>query len=121
MWYDLTKTTLAETDTVYITNELRGASYVVTIFFVIKEKTPYIISEIDGFAQISDIDENGTKEVVSTVGTVPDTSDIENKPLQGIVLHSSGVGYSGPIGDRESQTIYWNGDGWIFLERSETL
>ncbi len=73
-WYDLTKTTLAETDTVYITNELRGASYGVTIFFVIKEKIPYIISEIDGFAQISDIDENGTKEVVSTVGTVPDTS-----------------------------------------------
>lgn len=73
-WYDLTKTTLAGTDTVYITNELRGASYGVTIFFVIKEKTPYIISEIDGFAQISDIDENGTKEVVSTVGTVPDTS-----------------------------------------------
>lgn len=73
-WYDLTKTTLAETDTVYITNELHGASYVVTIFFVIKEKTPHIISEIDGFAQISDIDENGTKEVVSTVGTVPDTS-----------------------------------------------
>lgn len=72
--YDLTKTTLAETDTVYTINELRGASYSVTIFFVIKEKTPYIISEIDGFTQISDIDENGTKEVVSTVGTVPDTS-----------------------------------------------
>lgn len=73
-WYDLTKTTLAETDTVYITNELRGASYGVTIFFVIKEETPYIILEMDGFAQISDIDENGIKEVVSTVGTVPDTS-----------------------------------------------
>ncbi len=73
-WYDLTKTTLAETDTVYITNELRGASYGVTIFIVIKEKTPYIISEIEGFAQISDIDENGTNEVVSAVGTVPDTS-----------------------------------------------
>lgn len=73
-WYDLTKTTLAETDTVYITNELRGASYGVTVFFVIKEKTPYIISEIDGFAQISDIDENGTNEVASAVGTVPDTS-----------------------------------------------
>ncbi|MBU5314449.1 hypothetical protein KQI38_20700 [Tissierella carlieri] len=73
-WYDLTKTVLAETETVYITNEVRGASYGVTIFFVIKEKTPYIISEIDGFTQISDIDENGTNEVVSTVGTVPDTS-----------------------------------------------
>lgn len=73
-WYDLTKTVLAETETVYITNEVRGASYGVTIFFVIKEKTPYIISEIEGFAQISDIDENGTNEVVSTVGTVPDTS-----------------------------------------------
>lgn len=73
-WYDLTKTTLAETDTVYTINELRGANYGVTIFFVIKEKIPYIISEIDGFAQISDIDENGIKEVVSTVGTVPNTS-----------------------------------------------
>ncbi|HHV08692.1 MAG TPA: hypothetical protein GXX75_00230 [Clostridiales bacterium] len=73
-WYDLTKATLAETDTVYTINEVRGANYGVTIFFMIKEKTPYIISEIDGFAQISDIDENGTKEVVSTVGTVPDTS-----------------------------------------------
>ena len=73
-WYDLTKTTLTETDTVYITNELRGASYGVTIFFVIKEKTPYIISEMEGFAQISDIDENGTNEVASAVGTVPDTS-----------------------------------------------
>ncbi|MDF2871898.1 MAG: hypothetical protein K0R05_3473 [Anaerocolumna sp.] len=72
--YDLTQTTLAETDMVYIINELRGASYGVTIFCAIKEKTPYIISEIDGFAQISDIDKNGTKEVVSTVGTLPDTS-----------------------------------------------
>ncbi len=73
-WYDLLKTTLADTDTVYISNELRGASYGVTIFFLIREKTPYVIAEIDGFAQISDIDENGTKEVVSTVGTVPNTS-----------------------------------------------
>ncbi|MDQ7092437.1 hypothetical protein REC12_02370 [Desulfosporosinus sp. PR] len=73
-WYDITKTTLAETDTVYISNELHGASYGVTIFFIIKKKIPYIISEIDRFAQINDIDENGTKEVVSTVGTVPDTS-----------------------------------------------
>jgi len=72
-WYDLTKTTLAEAE-VYSINEIRGASYGVTIFFVIKEKTPYVISEIDGFAQISDIDESGTKEAVSTVGTVPGTS-----------------------------------------------
>jgi len=42
-------------------------------------------------------------------------SDIESKPLQGIVLHSSGDGYSGPISDRVSQTIYWNGYGWIVL------
>ena len=35
--------------------------------------------------------------------------------------HSSGDGYSGPIDDRESQTIYWNGDGWIVLERSESI
>ena len=73
-WYNLTKTTLAGRDTVYTISELRGASYGVTIFFIIKEKKPYIISEIDGFALISDIDENGTKEVISTVGTVPDTS-----------------------------------------------
>jgi len=43
-------------------------------------------------------------------------TDIENKPLQGIVLHSSGDGYPGPIDDREIRTIYWNGDGWIVLE-----
>jgi len=52
------------------------------------------------------------------VGTT--IADIENKPLQGIVLHSSGEGYSGNIGDRETQTIYWNENGWIVLERSET-
>ena len=95
-WYDLTKTVLAETETVYITNEVRGASYGVTIFFVIKEKTPYIISEIDGFAQISDIDENGTNEVVSTVGTVPDTSIcffsiLINKQLVSRILTSTQV------------------------------
>lgn len=72
--YDLTKTTLTETDAVYRINELCGASYGATIFLVIKEKIPYIITEIDGFAQINDIDTNDTKEVVSTVGTVPDTS-----------------------------------------------
>jgi hypothetical protein len=46
-------------------------------------------------------------------------ADIENKPLQGIVLHSSGYEYSGPVRDRVSQTIYWNGDGWIVLQRTE--
>lgn len=44
-------------------------------------------------------------------------TDIEGKPLQGIVLHSSGDGYAGPIDDREVQTIYWNGNGWIVLEQ----
>jgi hypothetical protein len=97
--YDLTKTTLNETDTIYVTNELRGASYGVTIFIVIKEKTPYIISEIDGFAQISDIDENGTKEVVSTVGTVPDTSiyffDFDNQTVSSVNINEqSGAKYS---------------------------
>lgn len=98
-WYDLTKTTLAETDTVYITNELRGVSYGVTTLFVIKEKTPYIIWEIDGFAQISDIDENGIKEVVSTVGTVPDTSiyffDFAKQRVRiANINEQSGAGYS---------------------------
>ncbi|MDK2868503.1 MAG: hypothetical protein PWP38_2818 [Clostridiales bacterium] len=98
-WYDLTKTTLAETDTVYIINEVRGASYGVTIFFMIKEKTPYIISEIDGFAQISDLDENGTKEVVSTVGTVPDTSiysfDFDKQTVNSVNINEqSGAKYS---------------------------
>jgi len=44
-------------------------------------------------------------------------TDIENEPLQGIVLHSSGDGYPGPIDARVSQTIYWNGDGWIVLHK----
>ncbi|HZK01645.1 MAG TPA: hypothetical protein VFC96_02160 [Anaerovoracaceae bacterium] len=55
---------------VYMINEVRGANYGVTIFIVIEEKAPYIISEIDGFAKISDIDGNGIiKEFVSSVGT----------------------------------------------------
>lgn len=98
-WYDLTKTTLAESDTVYIVNELRGASYGVTIFFVIKKKTPYIIAEIDGFTQISDIDKNGTKEVVSTAGTVPDTSiylfDFDKQIVSTVNINEqSDAGYS---------------------------
>jgi hypothetical protein len=53
------------------------------------------------------------------IGT--EIADIENKPLQGIVLRSSGDGsYQGAIGGRDSQIIYWNGDGWIALERWET-
>lgn len=71
--YELSKTTLDDTE-VYVINELQGANYIVTIFFVIKEKIPYIITEIDGFAQIRDIDENDKKEVISTIGTVPETS-----------------------------------------------
>ena len=47
-------------------------------------------------------------------------ADVENMPLQGIVLHSSGDGYTGPIDDRVTQTIYWNGNGWTVLDRSET-
>lgn len=61
-------------------------------------------------------------EKLYTGGLIQGTTitNIENKPLQGIILHSSGDGYAGPIDDRVSQTIYWNGDGWIVLERSET-
>ncbi len=47
-------------------------------------------------------------------------ADVENMPLQGIVLHSSGDGYTGPIDDRVTQTIYWNGNGWTVLDQSET-
>lgn len=55
---------------VYMINEVRGANYGVTIFIVIEEKAPYIISEIDGFAKISDIDGNEIiEEFVSSVGT----------------------------------------------------
>ncbi|WP_459848333.1 hypothetical protein [Fusibacter bizertensis] len=43
-------------NTVYSTNELRGASYGVTLFIEIKDNTPYMIAEIDGFSQIADID-----------------------------------------------------------------
>lgn len=74
---------------VYMINEVRGANYGVTIFIVIEEKAPYIISEIDGFAQISDIDGNGIiKEVVSSVGTVSDTSiyffDSDKQTVSGV-------------------------------------
>lgn len=72
--YTLTSTTLTDTDMIYVINELRGANYGVTIFIKIEDMVPYIISEIDGFAEISDIDGDGTKEVISTVGTVPETS-----------------------------------------------
>lgn len=98
-WYDLEKTTLNVADIVYKANELRGANYVTTIFLVIKEKKPYIISEIDGFAQMSDIDENGTNEVISTVGTVPDTSiyffDFEKETVSSVNINvQSGAQYS---------------------------
>lgn len=98
--YDLTKITLDGTDMVYMINEVRGANYGVTIFIVIEEKAPYIISEIDGFAQISDIDGNGIiKEVVSSVGTVSDTSiyffDSDKQTVSGVNINEqSGAKYS---------------------------
>lgn len=98
--YDLTKTTLDGTDMVYMFNEVRGANYGVTIFIVIEEKAPYIISEIDGFVQISDIDGNGIiKEVISTVGIVPDTSiyffDSDKQTVSGVNINEqSGAKYS---------------------------
>lgn len=95
----LTKETLAETNTVYIINELRGANYSVTIFLVLKENIPYIISEVDGFAQISDIDENSINDVVSTVGTVPNTSiylfDFHKQKVRSVNINEqSGALYS---------------------------
>lgn len=98
--YDLTKTTLDGTDMVYMINEVRGANYGVTIFIEIEEKAPYIISEIDGFAQISDIDGNDIiKEVVSSVGTVSDTSiyffDFDKQTVNGVNINEqSGAKYS---------------------------
>ncbi len=97
--YELTKTTLADANTVYIINELRGASYSATIFIMIKNEEPYIISEIDGFAQVDDIDKNNTKEVVSNVGTVPETSiyffDFDKQIVNSVNINEqSGAKYS---------------------------
>ena len=90
----------------------------------------YGLGEVDPFPSVVErLNTTGEAPILSadgeklyTGGLIQGTTitDIENKPLQGIVLPSSGEGYSGPIGDRVSQTIYWNGDGWIVLERSET-
>ncbi|MFT4147008.1 MAG: hypothetical protein QM644_21415 [Mobilitalea sp.] len=97
--YELMKTILSDTETVYTINELRGASYSVTIFFVIMENVPYIISEIDGFAQICDIDKNDIKEVISTIGTVAETSiylfDFDEKIVSNVNINEqSGAQYS---------------------------
>lgn len=85
-----------------------------------KEYPANVVERLNTAGEMPILSADGVK--LYTGGLIQGTTitDIENKPLQGIVLHSSGDGYSGPIGDRESQTIYWNGNGWIVLERSET-
>lgn len=98
-YYDLKIDAFDKVNAVYSTNELRGASYGVTLFIVIKDNTPYMIAEIDGFSQIADIDADGTKEVVSTVGTVPDASiyffDFDNSTLRyANINEQSGAKYS---------------------------
>ena len=81
---------------------------------------PNVVERLNTSGEAPFLSADGEK--LYTGGLVIGTTitDIDNKPLQGIILHSSGDGYTGPIDDRESQTIYWNGDGWVVLERSET-
>lgn len=81
---------------------------------------PSVVERLNTTGEVPILSADGEKLYAGVLIQGTSITDIENKPLQGIVLHSSGDGYGGPIGDQESQTIYWNGDGWIVLERSET-
>lgn len=77
---------------------------------------PSVVERLNTTGEIPPLSTDGEK--LYTGGLIQGTAitDIENKPLQGIVLHTSGDGFAGPIDDRVRQTIYWNGDGWIVLE-----
>lgn len=81
---------------------------------------PSIVERLNTAGEAPILSADGEKLYTGSLIQGTAITDIENEPLQGIVLHSSGDGYPGPIDDRESQTIYWNGEGWIVLERSET-
>jgi len=68
--YDLNRILFSVNNSIYMTNEIRGANYIATIFVEIREEIPYIIAEIDGLAEVYDIDDNGTIEIISTIGTL---------------------------------------------------
>ena len=81
---------------------------------------PSVVERLNTTGEVPVLSADGEKLYEGSLILGTTVTDIDNKPMQGIVLHSSGDGYSGPIGDRESQIIYWNGKGWIVLERSES-
>ncbi len=81
---------------------------------------PSVVERLNTTGEVPILSADGEKLYEGSLILGTTITDIDNKPMQGIVLHSSGDGYSGPIGGRESQTIYWNGKGWIVLERSES-
>ncbi|MGI6562662.1 MAG: hypothetical protein ACOX3Q_08900 [Clostridia bacterium] len=89
----------------------------------------YGAGEVDPFPSVAErlnttgeepvLSSDGEKLYIGSLVTGTSVADIQDKPLQGLVLHSTGDGYSGPVDDRVIQTVYWNGNGWIVLERSE--
>jgi|GEM_PF-1495956 hypothetical protein len=81
---------------------------------------PSVVERLNMSGEVPILSVDGEKLYTGSLMQGTTIIDIENKPLQGIALHSSGDGYAGPIDDREIQTIYWNGEGWIALERSES-
>lgn len=80
---------------------------------------PSVVERLNTTGEVPILSTDGEKLYTGSLIQGTTITDIEDKPLQGIALHSSGDGYSGPIDDREIQTIYWNGEGWTVLERSE--
>jgi hypothetical protein len=82
---------------------------------------PSIVERLNTTGEMPVLSADGEGLYAGSLITGTDIADIENKPLQGIVLRSSGDGsYRGNIAGRDSQIIYWNGVGWIALERWET-
>ncbi len=81
---------------------------------------PNVVERLNTSGEAPLLSVDGEKLYTGSLVIGTNITEIGDKPLQGIVLHSTGDGYRGNIGDRESQTIYWNGDGWVVLERSET-
>lgn len=77
---------------------------------------PSVVEHLNTTGEASILSVVGEKLYVGSLVQGTTITDMDNKSLQGIILHSSGDGYSGPIDDRESQTIYWNGDGWSVLD-----
>jgi hypothetical protein len=82
---------------------------------------PIIVERLNTTGEMPVLSADGEGLYAGSLIIGAEIADIENKPLQGIVLRSSGDGsYRGNIAGRDGQIIYWNGDGWIALERWET-